>query len=419
MFPRHLLTLLFGLTLGHPLLAADWPEFRGATGQGRADVSTLPLEWRPGHPNIVWRTPLSGEGWSSPVVAGGRIYLTAAVPLPGAEPQDLSLVALCLSCADGQILWSTDVFRQEGRTAPAIHSKNSHASPTPLVVGDRLIVHFGHQGTACLDLTGKLLWTSHDAKYEPVHGNGGSPALVDDRLVFSCDGANDPFVTALRLDDGQTLWRTPRNVEAERRFSFATPLLIESEGRRQIILPGSNAVISYDPDGRELWRVRYDGYSVVPRPVFGHGLVYVCTGYGPTSLLAIRPTGQGDVTDSHVAWSAKRAVPKTPSLLLVGDELYAVSDEGVASCYQARTGKVHWQQRLGGGFSSSPVIGADRMYVTNEEGVSTVIRPGPMYKQLAQNPLDERTLASPAIADNAIYIRTAQALYRIEERDAP
>ena len=197
----------------------------------------------------------------------------------------------------------------------------------------RIYVHFGHQGTACLDLSGKVLWTDDLHAYEPVHGNGGSPILVNDLLIFSCDGGDQAFVAALEASTGKVRWKTDRSVEADRRFSFSTPLLITVNGRKQLISPSSGAVYAYDPEtGKEIWRVRYDGYSVISRPIYGHGLVFISTGYNAPSLLAIRPDGRGDITDTHIAWSINHAAPHAPCPLLVGEEIYMVSDNGIASC---------------------------------------------------------------------------------------
>jgi outer membrane protein assembly factor BamB len=327
----------------------------------------------------------------------------------------LSLRALCLDAADGRILWNAEVIRPAPDRVSGIHRKNSQASPTPLVEGDRIYVHFGHMGTACLDLSGKKLWLNTDLKYSPVHGNGGSPAIVEDLLVFSCDGGSDPFVVALDKHSGAVRWKVPRRATVRKTFSFSTPLLITVNGEKQLVSPGSGAVIAYDPkDGREIWRARYgEGYSVVPRPVFGFGLLFLSSGYDGPVLLAVRPGGKGDVTDSHIAWSLKRGAPNTPSMLLVGEELYAVSDAGIASCIDARTGKVHWQERIGSGFSASPVFADGRIYFQDEDGKATVIKPGREFTKLASNDLEERTLASYAVTDGALLIRTESSLYRI------
>jgi len=279
-----------------------------------------------------------------------------------------------------------------------------------------LYVHFGHQGTACLDLKGKVVWENRDIRFDPGWGNGGSPIVVDDALIFSCDGRTEQFVIALHKNTGKVLWKTPRpKIENQLKYSFCTPLLIEIAGRRQVVFPATDVVISYEPQtGREIWRVRYVGDSIVPRPVFGHGLVFVTTRYHSPSLIAIRPDGKGDVTDTHVEWSTRSGVPGTPSLLLVDSELYMISDNGLASCLDAKTGHVHWQKRIGGNHSASPVYADGRIYVQSEEGNGVVLAAGHVFKLLAENPIGERTMASYAIVKNAIFLRGEKHLYRIE-----
>jgi hypothetical protein len=409
---KRLAVVLVSAFLAHAAARAeDWPEFRGPTGQGHYAGKGLPTEWSDTK-NVAWKQPVPGKGWSSPIVQAGRVYLTTAVPVEGSKDQ--SLRALCLDAASGKLLWQTEVFRQDGKKAPAIHGKNSHASPTPLTDGRRLYVHFGHQGTAALDLDGTVLWRNTALRYAPVHGNGGTPVRIDDRLVFAVDGSDQQFIVALDTKDGEVLWKTDRGCKAYKKFSFGTPLVITTGGKRQIVSPASHAVIAYDPDGgKELWRVQTDGYSVVPRPVFGHGLVFLSTGYDQPRLLAVRAGGTGDVTESHVAWSTTKAAPHTPSPLLVGDELYTVSDLGIVRCVDARTGKGHWQERLEGSFSASPLYAEGKIYVQSEEGVATVLRAGKEYAVVAQNTIEERTFASYAAADGAIYLRTERHLYRI------
>lgn len=412
-------SLLVVLVLVLPNLearGADWPEFRGPTGQGLVPEGRLPTEWSLTR-NVAWKQAIPGSGWSSPIVVKGHVYLTTSVPVGDGAKKDQSLDALCLDAATGKIVWQQQVFSQEGASAPGIHSKNSHASPTPIVHGDRLYVHFGHQGTACLDLEGKVLWRNSSIKYQPVHGNGGTPILVDDALIFSCDGGDQRFVVALDRKNGEVLWKVDRPGSPVKKFSFSTPLLITVNGVRQVISPASDVVSAYDPKtGREIWRVRYDGYSVIARPVYGQGVVFLSTGFDNPELLAIRPDGTGDVTETHVAWRMNKNAPQTASPLLVGTELYIVADKGMASCLDAATGRVHWQQRIGAGASASPIAADGKIYFEDEEGTCTVVKAGTKFEQIAKNSLDERTLASFAAADGALFVRTAKYLYRIQER---
>ena len=411
-----ILTLALALTAATaPIFAANWTEFRGPDAQGHADTRVVPTDWSTTK-NIVWRADIAGAGWSSPVLWKDKIFLTTAVKPEGGGAQ--SLRTLCLDSHSGKVLWDTEVF---STPAGGMHTKNTHASATPITDGERLYVHFGHYGTAALDLQGKVLWRNTSLKYPPVHGNGGSPALVGDALIFSCDGASDPFVVALNKQTGAVLWRKPRAVTVKKTFSFCTPLVITVQGQTQVILPGSGAVVAYDPqDGREIWRARYgEGYSVVPRPVFGHGMIFLSSGFDKPSILAIRPDGKGDVTDTKIAWTIGKGAPNTPSPLLVGEELYFISDGGIMTCADAKTGTVYWQERLDGkvsaGYSASPVFAAGRIYAQSEEGVGTVIKPGKTFEVLARNDLKERSLASYAFDENALYIRTAAHLYRVQE----
>jgi len=392
--------------------AADsWPEFRGPTGQGISGARGLPLEWGPST-NVAWKVAVPGKGWSSPSIRAGRVVLTTAVESP--DKRKLALHALCFDAATGKSLWDTEVFSHDRSGLPSIHSKNSHASPTPLIEGERVYVHFGHLGTACLDVEGKVVWRTNEIKYEPVHGSGGSPIVVGSALIFSCDGSSDPFVAALDKETGKVRWRTPRGGDPPKKFSFSTPLLITVKGQEQVVSPGSGAVCAYEPaSGRELWRVRYEGYSVVPRPVFAQGLVFVSTGYDEPKVLAIRPDGAGDVTDTHVAWSLRKGAPLTPAMLSSGSELYLLADNGVATCVDALSGKTHWQKRACGSASASPILAEGRIYAVDEEGRCIVLQPSLEHVKLAENDLAERTLASPAAIDGALFLRSDRHLWRI------
>ncbi|HEX6985878.1 MAG TPA: PQQ-binding-like beta-propeller repeat protein [Planctomycetaceae bacterium] len=391
--------------------AGNWPEFRGPTGQGHSDEPTVPVEWGP-EKNIAWKVPVPGDGWSSPVYWEGRIYLTTAVPVEGGRPNDRLLTALCFDAADGATVWSKTVFEQRHDETEAIHGKNSHASPTPVTDGRNLYVHFGAQGTACLTLDGDVVWANRELRYQPQHGSGNSPVLVDGLLFVNCDGRDVQFVAALDAATGEVRWRVDRPpLTGEKGFAFCTPLVIEVDGAKQIVSPAADRVVAYRPaDGSELWRFDYTGYSVVPRPVYGHGLVFLSTSFDEATLYALRP-GPGPTPE--VAWSTDKGAPHTPSPLLVGDEIYFVSDRGVATCADAKTGQVRWIERLGGNYSASPVYAGGHIYFQNEDGGTVVVRPGTAYEEVTRNSLPGRTLASYAVADSSIFLRTDTHLYRI------
>tara|TARA_R110001592_G_scaffold117730_2_gene319860 strand:- start:106 stop:1344 length:1239 start_codon:yes stop_codon:yes gene_type:complete len=392
----------------------DWPEFRGPTGQGVSDSATPPLEWDQTK-NVTWKRPMPGTGWSSPVLYEGALYLTTALDDGGDNLE--SLRALRVNSETGEILWDVELFHIGGRSQK--HPKNGYASPTPIVEDGRLYVHFGPMGTACLDTSGKVIWRQSTLAYDTPHGNGGSPVLHGGKLIFSCDDTNAPFIVALSQETGDVAWKTVRRTDASKKFSFSTPLVVEEKGRALAVSVGSGFVGAFDiADGKEVWRVDYgEGFSIVPRPVFSHGLIFVTTGFiRPCSIYAIRTGGEGDVTETHVAWTSGDGSPHTPSMIALGDELYFVSDRGEFSCVDVETGSVHWREDIGGKYSASLVYADGRIYATSEEGTTTVVAAGKTFQKLAENVLGERTFASPALSGSAIFIRTESTLYRI---DAP
>jgi outer membrane protein assembly factor BamB len=384
--------------------AAQWPEFRGPTGQGHSTDTNLPLEWSETR-NVRWKTPIPGRGWSSPAIADGRIWVTTAVDANGT-----SLRALAFDLESGRETVNVEVFHV--KRPVAVNPKNSRASPTPIVDADRVYVHFGADGTAALTTTGEVVWKTR-LPYESQHGNGASPIVYGDLLIVSCDGSDAAFVVAFDKRSGKVRWRTWRRQPWDQAYS--TPLVIRVGDRDQLVSVGAYRAAAYDPStGKEIWRVSYaDGFSNVPRPVFGHGLVYIATGFQEPSLLAVRVDGSGDVTKTHIVWTLRRGAPLTPSPLLVGDELYVVNDGGIATCLDAKTGETHWVQRLGGSYSASPVFADGRIYFLSEEGMARVIAPGREFRVLATSKIDGDTLGSMAIANGSIFIRTDSYLYRI------
>jgi outer membrane protein assembly factor BamB len=385
-----------------------WPEFRGPTGQGHSTERDVPLEWSESR-NVLWKTPVQGRGWSSPVVERDRVWLTTAISGRGGT----SLRAVAFDVETGREVLNVEVFQL--RNSDLLNFKNSHASPTPIVEGDRVYVHFGAAGTAALTTSGDIVWKTR-LSYQSQHGNGGSPVLYKDLLIVSCDGSDEAYVIALDKASGKTRWKRARRYPFDQAYS--TPLVIRVGDRDQVVSVGAYRAAAYDPaTGAEIWRVSYDdGFSNVPRPIYGHGLVYIATGFQQPSLLAVRADGKGDVTRTHVAWRISRGAPYTPSPLLAGNELYVVNDLGIVSCLDAVTGTLHWQQRIGGNHSASPVFAAGRIYFLSEEGIATVIAPGKTFQRLATNQLDGVAFASIAVVNRSILLRTASHLYRLGVR---
>ena len=380
----------------------DWPEFRGPTGQGHSSETGLPLTWSETR-NVRWKAAIPGRGWSSPSILGDRIWVTTATD------EGRSLRALSLDRETGAILHNVEVFRL--KSLGTINAKNSHASPTPVLEGDRVYLHFGAHGTACITQSGDIVWKIRLDYDNGQHGPGGSPVLYEDLLIVSCDGQDVQFVAALDKMTGKVRWKRSR----EGFQAYTTPLVLRLAAGDQVISPGAFRAVAYEPKtGKEIWQVKYgDGFSNVPRPVFGNGLVFICTGFQEPSLLAVRVDGHGDVTKKSIGWTLKRGVPKTPSPLLVGDELYFVNDDGIATCVDANTGIEHWRARFGGSFSASPIYADGRIYFLSEEGSSVVLSPGKQLKVLAKNELDGETLASMAVSGGSIFIRSRTHLYRL------
>jgi len=404
----------------------NWPQFRGPRGDGVAAARDLPLRWSETN-GLVWKVHPPGRGRSCPVVLGDRLWLTTAVEtgvrrtqIEGDDMQTaerVSLQAVCLAGADGRVLWRTVLFDVE-QPAP-VHWLNSWATPTPVVEPGRLYCDFGTFGTAALEAaTGRVLWKTRVALDHQV-GPGSSAVLWQDLLVLVRDGRDAQFVVALDKRSGQIVWRADRPpIEARSgnlKKSFVTPLLVRTEAGPQLVAPAAHWVVAYEPaSGREIWRVRHgEGFSIGSSPVFGHGLVFFSTGCMRAQLWAVRPDGKGDVTGTHVVWKTPRQVPVMSSPVLAAEELYWVSDDGVATCADARTGQVHWRERLGGAFLASPLSAAGRVYFFHRDAKTTVIQAGKTFTVLAENSLEGFLVATPALVDGAIFLRTDTSLYRI------
>lgn len=394
---------------------SKWPQWRGPQGNGHSDADQLPLTWNETN-HVVWKQPIHDYGWSSPVIWENQIWVTTATEDGG------QMFAVCLDVNTGQILHDINVFETE--TPEHVAAVNSYASPTPVIEAGRIYVHYGTYGTACLDTqNGKILWTRRDLPCDHHEGPGSSPILHEDLLIFNVDGRDVQYVIALNKLSGETVWRTTRSIDyspypANCRKAFCTPIVIEAGGQKQLISPGAKGAMSYHPQtGEELWKIRYNGWSVTPRPIFGHGLVYLITDYERPELWTVRPDGRGDVTQTHVAWKLTQDMPATSSLLLVDDLLYFVNDQGRALCLDAKTGQTVWRQSVKGKHSASPLFGAGRIYLFSERGLATVLQPGRQFKVLSENRLEERMMATPAVAGNALFVRTRNHLYRLEERE--
>jgi outer membrane protein assembly factor BamB len=389
-------------------MLGDWPQFRGPQADGHAPDQSIPSTWSDTE-NVAWKIDIPGLGWSSPVIVDGVVYLTTAVP----HGDGLSLRAMAFDAKTGGLRWDRQIKSVD--RVPSIHAKNSHASPTPIVRDGSVFVHFGTLGTARLAAqTGELQWLCEELIYPPMHGSGGSPVYYDGKLVIVCDGSTNPFVCAVDAETGKVAWKTPRSVVAKISHSFGTATVATVDGQLQVLAPGPDHLAAYDlADGREIWKVMAPGWSVVPQPTLFEDLVIYNHDYDNPELLAVRLGGEGDRTETNIVWRTDRGAPSTPTPLLIEGDLYFVSDNGVASCVDAKTAQRRWMERLGGNYSASPVFVNGRILFLSETGVATWVKPGHTFEIEGKNEIAGRTFATPAFSENAMFLRTDEALLKI------
>jgi outer membrane protein assembly factor BamB len=412
--------IIAGAVLPGWIRAGDnWPEFRGPGGDGHSDSVGLPVRWSENE-SIKWKVAVHDKGWSSPVIWGNQIWLTTAT-VDGHK-----LFVVCVDRETGKILHDINLFDvvKPGFCIPT----NSYASPTPVVEAGRVYVHFGTYGTACLDTaTGRTLWSRRDLPCDHFRAPGSSPILYGDSLFVNFDGFDVQYVVALDKATGKTRWKSDRNIDygtdnGDLKKAFCTPKVIQVNGQAQLVSPSAVATIAYDPaNGHELWKVYHGGMNAAARPLFGDGRVFLTTGDRGSPgewhrLLAINPDGRGDVTKSHVLWTHDKGVPARSSFVLVEDLLFMVSDNGVVSSLEAKSGKEVWQHRVGGTYYASPIYAEGHLYFFDDGGDSHVLEAGREPRVLAHNHLDAGCMASPAVAGKALFVRTKTHLYRIEEK---
>lgn len=389
--------------------AKYWSRWRGPSGQGIVAAGNYTNRWSPTE-HVKWRVRLAGTGNSSPIVWRDRIYLALA------EDGGAKLSLAAFSRADGRTLWQT-VVPQEG--VERVHPKNGHASATPVTDGRLIYASFGRHGLVAFDMAGKIVWHRRFGPIDNYHGPAGSPVLYKDRVFLYQDHEGSPrqraFVAAFDASTGRTLWETPR---AET-VGWGTPVVVSAGARDELIVNSQRRVTAYDPTtGKELWSVRGMSFEVIPTPVVGEDLVFASSGRaGPT--FAIRPGGHGDVTSTHVAWSTPRGSPFVPSGLVHNGLLYLINDmQSILTVYEARSGRLVYQGRLGvaqrEGFSSSPVVVNNEVFLTNDDGETFVVDAGRDFRLRHTNTLGERTLASPALVEGTWYWRTATSLVALQ-----
>jgi len=391
-----------------------WNQFRGPNGNGKTIAIGLPTKFSEGSKNIQWKTAIHGKGWSSPVVWGNQIWMTTATA------DGTKMYAVCVNAKSGNIIHDVLIF--ENVDPAYCHPTNSYASPTPVIEEGRIYVHFGTFGTACLDTkTAKVLWERRDLKCDHHRGPGSSPVVFQNLLIVNYDGVDVQYVVAFDKRTGETVWRKTRDIDygtdnGDRKKAYGTPALFKIDGKHQLVNPTAVATIAYAPlTGEEIWRVRHGGMNAAAKPLLENGLIYINAGNGPRDLIAFRPPKSGVVSENEIAWTNSKSVPRRSSQLVVDDLFFMINDTGVASCLDAKTGKIHWQKRLEGKFWASPLYADGNIYFFGDDGRVPVVAAATEFKLLEDNRLNSGFNASPAVVGKALILRTKEHLYRLEE----
>lgn len=405
----------FGLILGSLLIsslttlkAENWPGWRGPNGDGTSSETNLPTQWD-SITNVMWKIPVPGIGHGSPIVWEDRIFIVSAMP----ETQERML--MCYNSKDGSLFWKTTVVKAPLET---IHSDNSYASGTPVTDGKYIYVSFldgENIVVAAHDFSGKQIWLQRPGTFTGPHGHSCSPVLYNDKVIINGASKENAFLAALSKTDGQIVWKVNHSNPAN---SYSAPLIREIDGRKQMIYCGNQQVSSFNPeDGSRYWFVNGPSQEFCATPVYSEktGLLFVSSSWPERHLLAIRPDGKDDVTNSHVVWRSTQGAYYVPSPILSGDYLFTTMTNGNVHCMEAATGNILWKENMGKQYPS-PVLAGGLVYMPNDEGVVTVFKPGPVYEDVAKNTLGEGLFASPVISNGKIYIRGKKNLYCIGKR---
>ena len=385
--------------------AENWPGWRGPRGDGTSLETNVPVYWS-ATSNIVWQAEIPGIGHASPIIWNDRIFTGSA--LPATEDR----VLICIDRKTGKLVWQKTVF-----SAPLEHKHrlNSHASSTPVTDGKLVYVAFLEQRemlVAAYDFKGEQKWLVRPGPFASMHGFCSSPVLFKDKVIVNGDHDGDSYIVALDRETGKTLWKTPRENHTR---SYCVPIIRELAGRTQMVLTGDKCVASYDPDnGKRHWTIDGPTEQFVASPVYSEktGLIYITGGFPDHHILAIKPDGTGNVTQTHIVWRSIKGVSYVPSPIIAGDYFLVVSDQGFGTCFDAGSGKILWQERLGE-HHASLVSANGLVYFLSDEGMTTVVQPGPQFRLVAKNELGEKCFASPAISQGQIFLRGDKHLFCI------